>query len=625
MARTGLGRLQHGLLAAIACWLAANPAGAQQRHPQPSQSALPAATTGSPVEVYRGQVANWTPVWIEVADIGNGTFVLTALDGLDIGDNPPEYYVMRSNGRRGSGCALSSVDSVPLTISGCPSAQSADVKVNLRGIKGTVRLIPVGVGGALGYGGAATSAAASPSTTCALPVLSRSDLALSGQTGAALAALRQAMASMPQPPLTSTALETLRRDRLRAIAALKPTTWEQERLNYLDFRINRMLDFRFRGPILQEKQQFEADMANRPERVQARNRIGQIDAELARLYNPGLARQRADGLASFRAGGHLMMLDRAFAVDLDQRSGMTVQQAILAEGAMRELEGCAAAQAPEQAPALTRAALARQFQRLAQSFEQTLNAEIDSGLRSSALQSRLAEYRASPGLTGALATAGRAGILAAGEARIAALANREANVRTAEAQAEARERQRAAQAAAAAEAARLSLSRSSANAPTDGDILTAYVEYLSHISQSNSGAVRLQPVPGSRFELSTRGTMGGELWRVRFDLSGKSCQRAAPGIYDCSFTIRNRFSNARDGSFESGMMAFSDGLMELIFGRNAEGLTGRLQSNNVNRLLLSEQVPFAVRFSFIEGRFQSRQLFEKVWGNTMVSIPAGKR
>lgn len=616
--------IQFGALYASVMLLAGQPLGAQQYHPQTTQSTLRTAPTGTPVEVYRGAVSNWTPVWIELADLGNRTFVLTALDGLDVGDNPPERYVMRSNGKSGASCALTSVDGAPLTINGCPTGTATNLRVNLRGIKGAVRLVPVGIDGALGYGQVA-GPTGSPVSSCALPTMSRSDLLPSGQTSAALAQIRLALAAVPQPSETSTGLDALRRDRLRAVRALLPTAWEQDRLNYIDSRINRMFDFRYRGQLLQEKQQFEAEMANRPERVQARNRIGQIDAQLERAYDPVLARQKVDGLMRFRAGGHLTALDRAFASDLDQSTRLALQQAILAERALGELNGCANTLAPDQAPNLARAALDRQFQRIAQSFDRDLNAEIDSGLRSSALQSRLAEYRSSPGLTAALAAAGRSGIWTASEGRIAALASREASARNAEAQAEAVARQRAAQAAAAAETARLAISGSGANPPTDGDILNVYVGYLAQISQSTSGAVRLQRVPGSRFELSTRGAMGGQLWRVRFDVAGKRCTRAGAGSYDCSFTIRNSFSNARDGSFEAGMMAFSDGLMGLIFGRDAEGITGRLQSNNVNRLLMTDQVPMNARFVFTKGQFQSLQVFEKVWDNTMIRIPSGRR
>lgn len=580
---------------------------------------------GTPVEVYRGRMENWTPVWVELADLGNGTYVLTALDGLDVTDNPPLTYVMRSNGRRGSSCALTASDGLPLSIAGCPSGKPASLRANLRGIKGTVQFVPVGLAGAMGYAGQAASGGSAATNSCALATLGRADLFPAGGVAGALASTRQALAQLPLRRQTSADLAGLRRERLQAIGRLQPSAWEIERLNYFDFRINRMFDFRYRAQVMQEKQQFQAQMANQPARIQASNRIAQIDAALAAAYDPQQARQLAASLAAFRDSGVLTRLDQAIAAELDGAGPLPVQRVLQIERGLAELDGCAAAHAPAQQPVLARAALGRQFERLAATFEQAFTAEIDSGLRSSALQGRLAEYESSPGLTAALAAAGRSGIWAASEARIAAIANREANARTAEAQAEARARERAAQAAVAAEAARLAVSRSGANPPTDGDILNAYVGYLARISQSTTGAVRLQQVPGSRFELSTRGAMGGQLWRVRFDVTGKSCTRPAAGTYDCNFTIRNSFSNARDGSFEAGMMAFSDGLMGLIFGRDAEGLTGRLQSNNVNRLLLTDQVPMRARFRFANGQFQSPQLFEKVWDNTLIRMPAGRR
>lgn len=611
---------------AMLCMVSMAVAGEQARAQQ-FTAPIPSRTVaaGVPLEVYRGKIELWTPAWIELADMGGDIFVLSVLDGLDSRSTPPEKYMLSTNGKRGSGCKMNSTEGLPIEVNGCPGGKQLDSRVDLFGLKGKARFAPVGAAAAMGHSGSTANTDFGNAASCTFPVLSRSGLFPGGRTSAAIGSLTQASAVLTRSAVASATLSQIRRERLVAIDKMIAYPWEQERLNSYDATINRMVDFRYRNQVVQQKQQFETEMANRPERVQARARIAEIDAQLAAVYDPKAALAKRARHAEFRQTGYLAEADRALEGDIGAALPLTVQKALLVERGLGELTRCAASLDPAQQPVLAKAALDRQFQIIAQSFDQSLSDEIESGLRSSALQSRLAEYKSSPGLAAALAAVGKGDVLPFGEMRVAALAAAEAGERNAEAAAEAQARQRAAQAAAEAEAARLAFSSTGANAPTDGDILDAYTRYLYQISLSTKGAAWIDYVPNSRFEMRTRGSLGGELWRVRFDLTGKSCTRAASGTYDCSFIIKNSFSNARDGSFESGMMAFSDSVFGLMSGRNNEGLTGRIQSNNVNRLLLSEEVPMTVRFTFRAGQFDSEQLLETVWDNTIIQMPVGNR
>lgn len=603
------------------------PFGSEQASAQQVTVPIPVTTAsaGVPLEVYRGKLELWTPAWIELADMGGDIFVLSVLDGLDSRSTPPEKYVLVTNGKRGSGCKMNSTEGLPVEVSGCPSDKQLEVRMDLFGLKGKVRLSPIGVTAAMGHSGSAANTDFGSAATCTFPILSRSGLLPGGRTGPAIASLTNASAGLTQSAAASSMLSQIRRERLVAIDKSIAYPWEQDRLNSYDATINRMTDFRYRNQVIQQKQQFETEMANRPERVQARARIAEIDAQLAAIYDPKAAQARRARQAEFVTAGYLAATDRALESDIEAALPLTVQQALLVERGLNELARCATSLDAAQQPVLSTAALDRQFQIIAQTFDQSLSGEIESGLRSSALQSRLAEYKSSSGLAAALAAVGKANVLSFGERRVAALAAAEAGERNDEAAAEAQARLLAVQAAAEAEAARLAFSKSGANAPTDGDILDAYTRYLYQISLSTKGAAWIDYVPNSRFEMRTRGSLGGELWRVRFDLTGKSCMRVANGTYDCSFIIRNSFSNAKDGSFESGMMAFSDSIFGLMSGKNNEGLTGRIQSNNVNRLLLSEEAPMTARFTFRAGQFNSEQLREAVWDNTIIQMPAGTR
>ncbi len=600
------------------------PLASQQWHPSYSLPNALTATVGTPVEVYRGRLGGNVPSWVEIADLGTGHYVLSILDGVPGVQDRPARFRLVSNGKKGSGCILS--NGAAIRIEGCPTGKAASLKFNLNGLKASAQMQPIGVAAAYGYNGQAgnagnRTASAQISELCTLATLADASSLRNSAVPQAIAQLRVALAAAQASGPTALRVEELRQSRTSAYGALTYSQYELERLKRFELDPSRMFDFRMQMRMAEQRNRYLQEIDNTPQRNQARIRLADAEAQLAAIYDPARARAGGNALRALASGNLLPAVDEAVAARLATAPALDEDQLFLVEMGVNGMQACSGALSAATGlpgPAFEApTALAGNFRRLAETVEFDFANLAESGATSEKLTSALNRYTASKGLQQALVAAGKSQWPATAQSIIRTVAAREEQSRRAAADKAARERQMLADAAAAKERARMTISTSGANAPTDADILAEYTNAMWSNTTNAMGNIGVRPVPGQPFQLRAFGSLGGELFRVRFDIGNKQCTRTAPASYRCSFNILNQFSNARDGSFESAMMGLSDGIFGLLAGKDVEGLTGRIQSNNINRLLLDEKVPMTVNFTFRNGKFHSQELRQKVWGQTL--------
>jgi hypothetical protein len=622
---SSLAYVQYAAAAAIAL---CTPAGlsAQRSYPTYSLPSAMPAPSGAPIAVFRGRMGGDVPSWVEIADLGEGRYVLSILDGIPgIADNP-QQLLLTSNGKKGSGCLLTNGTAVK--IEGCPKDKAQAVKIAFGKLKGNVQMQPVGIAGAYGYTGqnigvSGINQLQNIASACRFSTLTRSDGLAGEDTHAAIKALTNAIQqAQAQTPAAATKLPALRAQRAQQFTALYYNSWELDRLNGFDRDSSRIIDFRYQMRIAEQKRQYQAQIDMTPARVAARQRLAQIESELAALYAPARVQGQADPVAAIRTAEYVDKIDLELSLDLANSPEPSLDSLLIVERGLREVQACDAAlgRTPLHTLSPAKAALDAQFSRIASGFRTILGDEIESGLSSAALKTRLAAYRGSPGLMNALKSAGQIETLNLGDARVAALAQYETDQRNAKILADQREKAQIASAAAAKEQARLSFSKSGAKAPTDGDILQSYLYYLKLLTWQDRGIYGVREIPGDKFQLGARGRYAGDLFRVRFDIAQKSCTALGKQTYRCSFTVVNQFSNARDGSIESWANGLSDSIWGLLSGRNNEGLTGRIQSASINGLLINDRNDFTATFKFQNGWYQSIELKEAVTIGTLTRL-----
>lgn len=532
-----------GLL--ISTGLGTSPLSAQR----PQQSAPLAASYGAPLQVYRGSVANWSAVWIELADLGGGKFALTVLDGLTNATGAPEVFILQTNGRSGSGCRMQETSGADISFRQCPAGQAIELDAKLMGISSRVTMVPVGSGAAFGYGAKArTGSATAFDASCSMGRLGRADIFPSGGVARSGETFKQAVTGVRQQLADQEELDRLRSDRLGAINVLSYTSAELDQLAYIDSKINRIMDFRYRGPFIAQRQQLEQQFANRADRVAARSRLEQIDRRLAAIYDPsGQSRSGSAGnVAAF--AGLLSTVDRAISQDIRDSGPMLAKRAIEVERALAEVDQCATLVGLTGYQFAAKRDLADQFARIASRLVDTLNSEIESGTSSAVLQARLQDYRASKGLMLALDNIGATDLLPSAEARVLTLANNEARQRDAAArqaaQAEARRRQastaqqasRTASTAALAQAPRSAKGARGAG-PTARQIRDALVYEQTYGRVTVGDAMGLAERSADYEAGISRMKSFGITFEVSFSVENPQCRSAGSGRFNCEYAL----------------------------------------------------------------------------------------
>lgn len=534
-------RIATGAFLALSLITCASSLDAQQTNKSLSKGGSQAAL----LQVYRGSVPNWSPVWIELADLGSGRFALTVLDGLTNSTGAPEVFIMQTNGRSGSACRLRAVGGAKVSLSQCPSGNAISLEAELMNISGRVTMVPVGAGAAFGYGAKGRKGSvASYDASCAMGRLARADIFPSGGPAQSGAALKQAISGLRQQAADAEELGRLRSDRASAINVLAYTSAELEQLAYIDGKINRIMDFRYRGPFIEQRRQLEEQFANRPDRLAARNRIQQIDRGLARIYAP--AGQARAGAAADAASLAAMMdtLDRAIAQDLRGQTRSSALQVIEAERALAELEQCATLVGLSGYQFAAKRDLADQFGRIAPGFGKVLDSDFARGETSTAMRARLQDYRGSPGLMAALEGSGAAGVLASADSRVTALAAKETQERDAAARRAAQAEARLRQAAAAQQPARKApapASRPAASAPRGAPSARQIRDAL--VYENTYGRVTVGAAMGLA-ESSADYDAGvsrvktlGVTFEVSYTVDNPQCRSVGRGKYRCTFVF----------------------------------------------------------------------------------------
>jgi hypothetical protein len=548
--RLGLRWRLFGLISTAAFAVAVISAPSSAQSPQPAAAAeRPGPDYGPPVRIYRGVVPNWTPVWIELADIGGGRFVMTALDGLADGEGPLRTYLLQSNGRRGSACRLRSVDGFDISFRRCPDDQMNGLDANLMGISSTAVMVPVPADEAFGYGATVQRSSASAfDSVCSFQRLSRRDIFPSGLAARSGEQLVQSLSTRRARLSALEGLDGLRMERLNAINLLVFTSGEMQQLSYIDQRMARITDFRYRTAFMQQRQQLEQQFANRPDRVAARQRIAEIDGRLATIYDPstfGGATAASDPRA---AAALFAATDRAIAEEMRQNAPLPAERAVSIETALDELDSCAALNGLTTGDFSARRDLASQFALIAPQFQQTLNAAFEGAADSSALTAQLQLYRRSAGLTAALANIGASDVFASADARVQALANAETRRREAAARQSAQAQARQRQADAARQTARAAptvTSRSTSGAPagTRGGAPSARQIRDALVYENTFGRVTVADAMGigqrsADYDAGISSvTILGVTFDVTFAVDSPQCRAAGRGQFSCSYAL----------------------------------------------------------------------------------------
>ncbi len=511
--------------------------------------------------MYRGRMGGDVPMWVELADRGNGQYTLTVLDGVPLVSNAAGLvqFAVSSNGKKGSSCALLSPPNI--TIQACPASSGAakafSGKMNIMGQKGSINFLPIDASMAYGYstnGGASgvgSRGLAAIATSCAMPTLQRRDLLPGGATRQAISGLQNAFAAAQQSAPTAIAnLDDVRRERLRQYNSLLYTQWEMDRLRGFDADASRMFDFRYQMRVAEQKRQYQAQIDNTPTRMQARTRIAQINTQLDAVYNPAYAQRGAIALQNLSSAGYLGEIDVALDMDLDAAPNMSVDNLIQIESGLREMGGCAQAlgiPATNAANSIGAMTLKQRFLTAADTLMFNFENEAKSGLRSGALATRLAKYRASPGLMQALQALNQMDALANADSMVRTIAARETMARNAEIQAQQKEQVRLANAAAAAEKARLAAARTPAPATgqaSKGGAPTARQMRDALVYEQSFGRVTVGDAAGLvQREVDyangiSRAITFGITYEVQFDVSNPNCTQLKSRQYSCKFQLK---------------------------------------------------------------------------------------
>lgn len=524
--------------------------GASPLHAQQPQHAAPmAASHGVPMQVYRGSVPNWSAVWIELADLGGGKFALTVLDGLTNSTGAPEVFIMQTNGRNGSSCRLRAVNGADISFRGCPAGQTIELDAKLMGISSKVAMVPVSVGTAFGYGSKARNGSvATFDASCAMNRLTRADIFPSGLAARSGKEFERAISGLRQHLADWEELDRLRSDRRGAINVLSYTSAELEQLAYIDSKINRITDFRYRGPFIEQRQQLEQQFANRADRVAARSRLGQIDRRLAAIYG-STSQSRSSNASDVAAlAGLLSTVDRAIAQEIRDQMPLPATRAIEVERALAGLDQCASLTGLAGYQFAAKRDLADQFARIASGFRKTLDTDFSGGASSAILRERLADYGSSAGLMLALRNIGATDLLPSAEARMLALADNEVRQREAAARQAAQAEARRRQANAVQQSRRTAATGTPAKAPapaarTRGAAPTARQIRDALVYEHTYGRVTVGDAMGlaersADYEAGvSRMTSFGIPFEMSFTVDSPQCRSAGNGRFNCEYAL----------------------------------------------------------------------------------------
>lgn len=537
--------LTAGLLAVLQC----NPLAAQSRS---QANALP-APGGVPVQVYRGLMDGEAPSWIELADLGDGRFVLSILDGVPGLADHPQQLLLTGNGRKGSGCMLSNGNAT--TVQGCPNGKAMITRIAFGKVKRSARITPIALGGAYGYTGQALSGSQAPTLAelagrCTMRGLAGAEGLVNSSVPQAISDLQAQIGSARTALPGDEALARLRSDRRSQFSTLTYTPYERERMARMQVDPSRMFDFRLQMVMAEQRRIFLQQIDGTPARQQARQRLAQIEAELAAVYDPAQATRGAAVLAQLATGGGIAGVDRAVAREIAAAgSSLSALAIVRIEKALAELEQCnnAMAQLTKTAPVALSAAevLTSKMLLAADNFRETFGKEVGSGGTSAAWLARLNEVRGSKGLMKALDEIDRGASLLAAEAQVAALARREETRRLEAARAAETQRQRSAQVAATRRPALASAGspastgvRMARTVSRPGSAPTAYEIRAAIMREGGVASLGGLIVQNMNFDTGEM-TLGfaGMSSRVVYSVSKPTCKSIGGGQFSCSYVL----------------------------------------------------------------------------------------
>jgi hypothetical protein len=555
--------LSLGVPATLASIFLAHPAQAQWGNPTYSLPNALAAPAGVPVAVFRGRMGGETPSWVEIADLGNGRYVLSILDGVPGIADLPQQLSLSSNGKKGSGCLLTNGTAV--RIEGCPKDKALAVKIAFGKVKGSAQMQPVGVGGAFGYTGApqnsgSRNALGQIADNCRMTILSSMPLIKGSAVPQAVANLKTQIATAQSGAPDTQKIDQLRRDRRSQFGLLTYSQFEMERLRSMEVDPSRMFDFRLQMRMAEQRNRYLQQINNTPQRNQARMRLAEIEAQLALIYDPARGRAASASVQNLASSGGITAIDGALTAVINNAADLTLDQLVAAETGQADVQSCnmALASAAQRTPAIleSRTALSSKFPQVAKGFVGGIYADADEGLTSTALASRLRSYRQSPGLNAALASMGQSGALNEVDQIVASLAAREQEERNRLAKAAEAERQRVAQAAAAKENARLDAERaaivqrkaaisSGKSGPTAFEIGQATVRAFSDVNapamQIYNGLGLMNGIPDfNSLSYTAAGPLSSSVTRWR--ISDASCVKASALTYNCTYTMESEMT-----------------------------------------------------------------------------------
>jgi len=393
-----------------------------------------------PGTVYRGVLTGG--IWVELAEDGSGRAELVVLDGLPGGAPEPRFFGLQASYPQGR-CVLRGADT-GVQIDGCPSGGTFKAGVTLGQLTGQALLQPVGWEGSFAWL-ADTGEVGNVRRTCALTGLARAP----GLNGTpflpAISALAADATVMPvMTGSLSQSLSKLRADRLRAYSSIALTPAEAARAREVEEAVAGRPVYGRTVPLAEatrDRMAFDQQVANTPQRVQARQELLQIDRALAEVYDPTASLRRTAALSRMRSQG-VANARRALDETLLARQPASIVDLITLEGLVAELDGCVASlgvAGAANARAQVRSALTSRASEIVEIMHLAMANKSSADARAA-----LAVFENSSAVREALRDGGQADALAAAQSRVRQIAQSEERER--------QEAERAARAAAARDA-----------------------------------------------------------------------------------------------------------------------------------------------------------------------------